>query len=93
LPPLRLLQLEVNILSPHLFLNDAHEFFGSTASRALIYLCTPPSHSLCLFLSHSLHSLCVDFLVCILSVFFCFLLFFGGCFAQIITSFCKIQLH
>jgi hypothetical protein len=45
-----LLQLEVNIRSPHLFLNDAHDFFSSTASRALISLCTPPSHSLCVFL-------------------------------------------
>ncbi len=46
-PPLRLLQLEVNIHSPHLLLNDAHEFFSSTASRVLISLCTPPSHSVC----------------------------------------------
>jgi hypothetical protein len=75
LPPLRLLQLEVNILSRHLFLNDAREFFSSTASRALISLCTPPSHSLCLSLSSfslctplSVHSVCV----------FLFFLFFGG---------------
>ncbi len=75
LPPLRLLPLEVNILSPHLFFNDAHEFFSSTASRALIFLWTPPSHSLCVSFSPSLHSLCVDLLVCILSVFFW--IFFG----------------
>jgi hypothetical protein len=91
LPPLRLLQLEVNIHSPHLFLNDAHEFFSSAASGALISLCTPPSHSVCVCVSLSLHSLCVDLSVCILSVFFCF--FFWACFAQIITSFCKIELQ
>ncbi len=79
LPPLRLLQLEVNILSPHLFLNDAHEFFSSTASRALISLCTPPSHSL--FLSS--FSLCRPLSVHSLCVFLFFFLFFGACFAQI----------
>ncbi len=92
LPPLRLLQLEVNIHSPHLFLiNDAHEFFSSTASGAFISLCTPPSHSVSVCVCLSLHSLCVDLSVCIL--FFCFSVFFWACFAQIITSFCKIELQ
>jgi hypothetical protein len=35
---------------------------------------TSLSFSLCLFLALSLHSLCVDLSVCILSVFFCFFL-------------------
>ncbi len=112
LPPLRLLQLEVDIHSPHLFLiNDAHEFFSSTASGALISLCTPPSHSVCVCLSLFIlfvctppsHCVCVcvslsSFSLCRpLSVHslcvFLFFCFFLACFAQIITSFCKIELQ
>jgi hypothetical protein len=77
LPPLRLLQLEVNIHSPHLFLNDAHEFFSSTASGALISLCTPPSRSVRVRVSLSSFSLCRPLSVHSLCVFLFFCFFLG----------------
>jgi hypothetical protein len=92
-PPLQLLQLEVNLHSPHLYLNDAHDFFLVWLLPELSSLCAHIPLILCVSLSLSLSSfsLCRPLSVHSLCVFL--FVFFWACFSQIITSLCKIELQ